>query len=77
MTDQTFKPGDVVFHKANNLRMVVVEMNGSSILTEFVNANGEFVQDSFMPIVLSTFPTASDYENIRVINQLESKASPK
>ena len=53
MENQVFKPGDVVFHKANNLRMVVLEVDGEFISCKLVNALGHFIKDNFSSIEIS------------------------
>lgn len=76
MTENQFQPGDVVYHKANNLRMVVMSVKENSIHTCFVIPNGIYKYDSFAPIELSKKPIKEDerYDPI-VIYQLEEKKS--
>lgn len=75
MTETTFNPGDIVYHKANNLRMVVVSVSGSAIKVQYVTAYGKFDETVFIASSLSERPI-EDSGTARTIIQLESKATP-
>lgn len=72
MAETTFNPGDIVYHKANNLRMVVISANDAVIKTEFINAKGDFAQDSFAKTAVSTKPILEE-PGVKALYQLESK----
>ena len=57
MAENQFQLGDIVYHKANNLRMVVQRIsNENTVVCEFINRAGNIVQDSFSNHVISNHP---------------------
>lgn len=70
MTDQ-FNPGDIVYHKVNNLRMVVLSSNATYATCKYVSAYGNYEESNFQVFELSQHPTQS--KDIPVISQLETK----
>jgi hypothetical protein len=70
MANQEFKNGDVVYHKANNLRMVVISADDDGTTTcRFVAANGEFSKFIFHNCELQR----SKDSTLALKSQLESK----
>lgn len=68
--ENPFKPGDIVFHKANNLRMVVLATFESSCSCRYVSAAGQFTKMEFSIQEIS----ATKFDDTLIIYQLESKA---
>jgi hypothetical protein len=71
MEQNQFKPGDIVYHKANNLRMVVIGIKGDQCNCTLVEKSGVFKNDLFFNIELSETPI--DFMETPVISQLEYK----
>lgn len=69
MTNQIFTPGDIVFHKANNLRMVVISCYEAHLTLQFVNTLGKFIQDDFPITVINRYYD----DSLIILTQLESK----
>lgn len=69
MADQKFKVGDVVYHKANGLRMVVIEVRVDEVKCRYINADGAFDKFGF----LSDELTLNDTTNINDTVQLGIK----
>jgi len=58
MEENKFQLGEIVYHKANNLRMVINGFsNENAVVCEFINRSGNIVQDTFSIHVLSNHPT--------------------
>lgn len=78
MSQETFNPGDVVYHKANNLRMVVLQVLKDNLKCNFVTSYGTFSQAysrneyKFYHFEVSKEPM----KEIPVITQLESLDCP-
>lgn len=53
---QEFKAGDVVYHKANGQRMVVIESNDSSCSCRYQAPNGDLLNGKFYNVELSLRP---------------------
>lgn len=54
MSDQSFSVGDVVYHKANNLRMVLVKVNTDSTFEcRYLNHENKFYEGQFRSCELS------------------------
>ncbi|WP_312331957.1 hypothetical protein [Sphingobacterium sp.] len=70
MAETNFKAGDIVYHKANNLRMVVISNRDTYVKCRYINANGSFTLGDFVDIELINIPT----NQIPLKTQLESKA---
>ncbi|MEJ5143971.1 hypothetical protein [Sphingobacterium sp. MYb388] len=71
MEENQFKPGDIVYHKANNLRMVVIGIKGDQSNCRFVEKAGVFKNDLFFNIELSNTPL--DFMETPVVSQLVYK----
>ncbi|WP_454880624.1 hypothetical protein [Sphingobacterium detergens] len=70
MANQEFKNGDVVYHKANNLRMVVIEAEDDGVTTcRFVDSKGEFSKLIFFNCEIQKIRDTT----INVKSQLEIK----
>lgn len=69
MAEQEFKVGDVVYHKANGLRMVVIEVRGTEVKCRYINAEGAFDKFTFLIEEL----TSNDTSNINDTVQLGRK----
>lgn len=53
MSTEEFKPGDIVYHKANNLRMVVISKIEDKITCRYINKEAEFSTLRFYPFELT------------------------
>lgn len=71
MKNEKLTAGDIVYHKANNLRMVVITVQETAIRCRYVDKFGKFQLDNFLPIELSK--TTIGDTNFPAIHQLESK----
>lgn len=69
MAEQEFKNGDVVYHKVNNLRMVIISTSEYFVDCRYVTASGNFTEMSFYKLELKS--ETSKGEIIR--SQMESK----
>ena len=72
MTDQ-FNPGDIVYHKVNNLRMVVLSITEIDASCQYVTSSGIFFETKFKLFQLSKTPISTS--DAPVITQLEMKKS--
>jgi len=75
MSETKFNPGDIVYHKANNLRMVVTFADDNSCRCTYVDVYGKYQNEVFLYNVLSNEPYT--FDGCSIITQLESKAYPK
>ena len=73
MAEETFKAGDIVYHKVNNLRMVVLRVANHIVVCRFINPSGNFDNKEFNSFELAK----NSPSNEMVTYQLESKTSPK
>lgn len=74
MAQESFNQGDVVYHKANNLRMVVVEANDTKIRAVYVEADGSFKEAVFQHFLLSKLPIPiPGHRTADVLYQMQSK----
>lgn len=71
MSEQTFQPGDIVYHKANNLRMVVLSSGENYTSCRCVNINGTYDEINFKPFELSKSPIFDN--EVPVVAQLETR----
>lgn len=53
MSETEFKPGDVVFHKVNNLRMVVTNVYNDGVTCTYLNHSNSFATGDFKACELS------------------------
>lgn len=67
--ENPFNPGDIVFHKVNNLRMVVLRSLTKSCVCRYISASGQFSEMDFEIVELN----AKYDEHIEVTYQLDSK----
>ena len=56
MSEPTFKPGEIVYHKVNHLRMVLINQEDNRSFCKYLNADGNFELDWFESIEISTRP---------------------
>jgi len=56
MSENTFKQGDIVYHKANNLRMVVMSVEEEHVYAKYVGIDGRYDIISFVHFELSKAP---------------------
>jgi len=73
MAEETFKPGDIVYHKINNLRMVVIRSSGEAINCRIIRPSGTFDTEDFKAFEVSATPLVDEF----ITFQLEAKTSPK
>jgi len=54
MTDQDLKPGTVVYHKAHDLKMVILGVQEEKYYCRFVDSHGEFDSKDFFKFEVTT-----------------------
>ncbi len=71
MSESQFKKGNIVYHKANNLRMVIIGTKENESFCRYVDYNGKFVGEWYYNIEISREPIpTSGSDEAKVIYSL-------